>query len=205
MQLPDSPAGVDPGISAAEIFDVLAKYSNGDPIPRPLCLNIRLERIPNSVVGLDLLLLEAELLAARFDRDRDVVGVTCRTGDPSPTTAWLQHLFDSLSRRFHFSSRPPAVLRLQVESTQRAESFQLLEQSGWIIETGPPWYSSLDSAGHDTLPLGPAASACLGGCVFHNESSLDDYAAALHGGRLPIGRREERSTPRSALSPWADS
>ena len=196
MHLPDPSADAKPETSAAETFDVLANYSNGDPIPRPLSLNIRLDQLPVSEVGLDLLLLEAELLAERFDRDRDVVGVSCRPGKRLPSAAWLQQLFDSLLRRFHFASRPPAVLRLQIESTDEAEFLQPLEQAGWMIETGPPWYSSLDSAGHDTLALGPAASACLGGTLFHNESRLEAYAAALQSGRLPLGRvQAERSIP----------
>lgn len=169
-------------------FDALAQQSNGDPIPRPLWLNLRLDRWPLSANGLDLLLLEAERLGKRFDRDRDVLGLCCRSNS-LPDPEGLQLLLDSLCRRFHFASRPAADLRLQLANEPSADQRQRLENAGWQLELGPPWFEPEATAKYDVLPMGPAASGCLAGALFENEAEPEDYAAALKAGRLPIARR----------------
>lgn len=169
-------------------FDALAQQSNGDPIPRPLWLNLRLDRWPLTANGLDLLLLEAERLGRRFDRDRDVVGLCCRS-ESVPDLEGLQSLLESLCRRFHFASRPAAAIRLQLTIAPPSEIQLSLEDSGWQLELGPPWFDASKAGQYDALPLGPAAIGCLAGVLFQNEKEPNDYAEALKAGRLPIAKR----------------
>lgn len=182
--------------AASKAFDALAQQSNGDPIPRPLWLNLRLDRWPLAGNGLDLLLLEAERLGKRFDRDRDVLGLNCRS-DAVPDLEALELLVDSLCRRFHFSSRPVAEMRLQLGESPTAATRQRLEAAGWQVQVGPPWFEPQPAGPHDVLPLGPAALGCVAGVVFESESNPEDYAAALRAGRLPTAQRFDHREPAS--------
>ncbi|MBD8527453.1 hypothetical protein [Pseudomarimonas arenosa] len=189
-----------PEAVAFKEFDRLAQESNGDPIPRPLWLNLRLDQWSLSGNGLDLLLLEAERLGKRFDRDRDVLGICCRCEQLPP---WddFNSLIDSLSRRFHFSVRPPAEKLLQVAQPGSDQARSLWQQQGWKLELAPPWFEPGESSRCDVLPLGPAARASLGGIRFENEADPDTYRAALQAGRLAIARRLHGSAAPIAYVP----
>ena len=110
-----------------------AQSSNGDPIPRrlslyvhvPFCMSPCFYCGCNRIITRDLsrsetylarLYREIDLLAALFDRDREVIQLHFGGGTPNfLSPAQLRDVVDSLRRQFHFSDSPERDISIELD------------------------------------------------------------------------------------------
>jgi oxygen-independent coproporphyrinogen-3 oxidase len=120
------------GFGEAQLREA-ALASNGDPIPRrlslyvhvPFCLSPCFYCGCNRVITRDLsraepylarLYREIDMVAALFDRDREVIQLHFGGGTPNfLSTAQLREVVDTLRRQFHFSGRAERDVSIELD------------------------------------------------------------------------------------------
>lgn len=171
-----------PGFDEASLREA-ARVSNGDPIPRALCLHVHLPQAggacsacgPRAIEPLgpadalaDLVRLQQEAwrFAGLFDADRVVVRVQL-----------VSALADEAARD----------AALSMLATLRG-AFTVADGAKIEVLSGPGAMGQQDGGATDVIGLGVGALSRIGDCLTLNCRNLAAWRAAIDGGRLPVSR-----------------
>lgn len=140
------------------------QISNGDLIPRPLCLRVCLPVSTPSY--LSRLEREADLVARLFDRDRAVVALAFDCCSPEPVSdGVLDDLLLALRAQFHLS---PEFIAAATAPCRGSHEYEVVPD-------------------RDLIGFGAGAVSNIGGLTFRNLADLSEWQRAIDAGRLPVG------------------